>query len=176
MDGFLQWMTSELVPYIAERKRASGWKYLVDWIALIRTVRLHHELPRPSSRETDRFDLVTFEESGKVLHVCERVSEGTLEAVDRFVLRAIAAKTARIKAGDIGAAILIAPELSQAALEAYGGGEREEPPWEMAMSELHTGYEGFVRLGPRRGFHLLLVQERDGRFHPVLPDIAGTRS
>jgi hypothetical protein len=46
----------------------------------------------------------------------------------------------------------------------------------MAMSELHTGYEGFVRLGPRRGFHLLLVQERDGRFHPVLPDIAGTRS
>ena len=35
-----------------------------------------------------------------------------------------------------------------------------------------TGYEGFVRLGPRRGFHLLLVRETEGGFKPILPDAA----
>jgi hypothetical protein len=32
-----------------------------------------------------------------------------------------------------------------------------------------TGYEGFVRVGPRRGFHLLLVEETDAGLVPVLP-------
>lgn len=32
-----------------------------------------------------------------------------------------------------------------------------------------TGYEGFVRIGTRRGFHLLLVHETETGFQPVLP-------
>jgi len=36
-------------------------------------------------------------------------------------------------------------------------------------AESFTGYEGFVRVGPRRGLHLLLGEETDGGFVPVLP-------
>jgi hypothetical protein len=65
MDGFLQWMTTGLIPYLSERKRAGEWKYLVSWIALIRKARLHFDLPRPDSRESDTFDLVTFDGESK---------------------------------------------------------------------------------------------------------------
>ena len=36
------------------------------------------------------------------------------------------------------------------------------------VEESFTKYEGFVRVGPRRGFHLLLVQETDEGFTPIL--------
>jgi hypothetical protein len=41
--------------------------------------------------------------------------------------------------------------------------------WSFGVEESFTGYEGFVRVGPRRGFHLLLVEETAGGFVPVLP-------
>jgi serine/threonine protein kinase len=175
MDGFLQWMTTGLIPYLSERKRAGEWKYLVSWIALIRKARLHFDLPRPDSRESDTFDLVTFDGESKVLHLAHRTARGDLEDLDRFVTRVIAAKTARTKTGDVGAACLIAPEFQREALDAYAGVPRADAPWELNRNEGHTGYESFVRLGARRGFHLLLVQERDGRFEPILPDTAQTR-
>ena len=31
------------------------WKYLAEWIALVRQIHLHHELPRPGTRESDYF-------------------------------------------------------------------------------------------------------------------------
>ncbi len=36
------------------------------------------------------------------------------------------------------------------------------------VEETFTKYEDFVRVGPRRGFHLLLVQETDEGFTPIL--------
>jgi len=36
-----------------------------------------------------------------------------------------------------------------------------------AVQENVTGYAGFVRIGPRRGFHLLLVEEGAGGFSPL---------
>ncbi|MEO1269588.1 MAG: hypothetical protein AAFX99_16000, partial [Myxococcota bacterium] len=49
--------------------------------------------------------------------------------------------------------------------------------WFTNLQETFTGYEGFVRIGPRRGFHLLLVREDDaGTLHPILPDTNPTPS
>ena len=54
-------------------------------------------------------------------------------------------------------------------LQAYGDSIHEAGTgrW-FAVEESFTGYEGFVRIGPRRGFHLMLVRERDSGFEPVL--------
>ena len=67
------------------------------------------------------------------------------------------------------------PQFEDEALSAYASGRDsgDKPAWEMAISESVTGHEGFVRLGPRRGFHLLLVRELDDGFQPILPDVAG---
>jgi hypothetical protein len=169
---FLTWMTTELAPYLSERKRAPRWKYLVEWLPLIRHAVLHHHLPRPSSPQTDFFDLVTFSEGKKVLHIIDRVAAGSLDALNQFVSRVVDAKTARIKTGDVGAACLIAPWFSEEAIAAYAAGRDSSGSgtWEMTLSESITGYEGFVRLGPRRGFHLLLVKESEEQFTPILPD------
>ena len=35
--------------------------------------------------------------------------------------------------------------------------------------EAATNYDGFVRIGPRRGFHLVLVEEAAAGFEVVLP-------
>jgi hypothetical protein len=167
----LRWMLSELPPYLSERKRAPRWKYLVEWLPLIRKAVLHHHLRRPASHDTDFFDMVTFSSKDKVLHIVHRVAHGSLSALNQFVGRVIAAKTARIKTGDVGAACLIAPEFTEEAVAAYSAGKDSsgEGAWEMTISESITGYEGFVRLGPRRGFHLLLVKEEDDGFAPLLP-------
>lgn len=37
------------------------------------------------------------------------------------------------------------------------------------IEEALTRYEGFVRIGPRRGFHLLLVTDTGTGFEPILP-------
>jgi serine/threonine protein kinase len=169
---YLRWMTGELPPYLSERKRAPRWKYLVEWLPLIRKAVLHHHLPRPAAHETDFFDMVTFSSKDKVLHIVHRVAHGSLSALNQFVSRVIAAKTARIKTGDVGAACLIAPSFTEEAVAAYTAGKDSsgEGAWEMTISESITGYEGFVRLGPRRGFHLLLVREDGETFAPLLPD------
>lgn len=44
--------------------------------------------------------------------------------------------------------------------------ERQES-W-LLREQTVTGYEGFVRMGARRGFHLLLVLEKNGGFEPML--------
>ncbi len=69
MYRFLVWMTRELPAYLRERKRSERWKYLVEWLPLVRRATFHHSLLRPGSQETDYFDLVTAGDQGKVLHL-----------------------------------------------------------------------------------------------------------
>lgn len=49
----LRWTIEELPGFLAEREKTAQWKYLGEWIPLVRNVRLHHDLPRPDSRESD---------------------------------------------------------------------------------------------------------------------------
>ncbi|MBL8113925.1 MAG: serine/threonine protein kinase, partial [Acidobacteria bacterium] len=167
----LSYLLDELPAVLAERGKLEAWKYLGTWVPLVAKARLHHDLPRPASRESDRFDLVTEDAAGKVLHLAERVAVGNADAVRGFLARAIAAKTARTKTGDIGGALLVAPSFDAEAEEVYrqalaADGETRSS-WLSAL-ESATHYEGFVRLGARRGFHLLLVKETAQGFEPLL--------
>jgi hypothetical protein len=170
MVRFLRWSLADLPTYLRERERTAKWKYLVEWLADVRRARLHHDLPRTGAPTTDSFDLATFGEDGRALHLARRVVRGTPEAFAQFRDDVIQAKTARLKTGDIGGALLIARRFDPQTVETWRA-ERANTTgrWSFGVEESFTGYEGFVRVGPRRGFHLLLVEETDGGFVPVLP-------
>jgi hypothetical protein len=167
---FLRWALADLATYFRERDRAGKWKYLVEWLADVRRVRLHHDLPRTGAPTTDFFDLATFGEDGRALHLGRRVANGTPEALARFREDVIQAKTARLKTGDVGGAFLIARRFDPQTVETWRAEKANSTGrWSFGVEESFTGYEGFVRVGPRRGFHLLLVEETDAGFVPVLP-------
>jgi hypothetical protein len=159
---FLRWSLADLPSFFRDRERTARWKYLAEWLGDVRRAAFHHDLPRTGAPTTDFFDLATFGEvfgeAGRVLHLARRVVRATPEVLARFRDDVVQAKTARLKTGDIGGAFLIARRFDPETIEAWRG---EKP-------ESFTGYEGFVRVGPRRGFHLLLVEETEAGFVPVL--------
>lgn len=166
----ITWMSQELPRYLAERELLGRWKYLAEWILLIRQARAYHRLPRPGSSQEDVFDLVTFDDRDKVLHLAHRLADVTVESFHTFLDRVIEAKTARRKSGDVGGVILVSPQFSPEVLQTYAEaiGTSSSSRW-FSREEAFTGYEGFVRVGPRRGFHLMLATESDTGFDPVLP-------
>jgi tRNA A-37 threonylcarbamoyl transferase component Bud32 len=170
---FLAWMLQDMPGYFIERGRLAKWKYLAEWLGLVRKAWLHNELPRPNSRDSDFFDLVTAEADGKVLHLAHRVARGSPAELSAFTERVKAAKTARIKRGDVGGAILVSPYFEPSALDLYERLTAAETAHQkfLGLEDKLTGYEGFVRIGPRRGFHLLLVREGREGFEPVLPKV-----
>ncbi|HEV7786912.1 MAG TPA: serine/threonine-protein kinase, partial [Thermoanaerobaculia bacterium] len=169
MARFLRWSLEEAPRFFAERERTARWKYLVEWLADVRRAALHHDLPRTGTPATDFFDLATFDADGRVLHLAQRVSRATPEVLAAFKDDVVRAKTARLKGGDVGGAILVARSFDDATLEAYNTTELGSTGrFTFGVEESFTKYEGFVRVGPRRGFHLLLVQETDAGFTPIL--------
>lgn len=168
---FLSYLLDDLPETLEKRGKTESLKYVATWIPLVRKATLHHDLPRPQGRESDFFDLVTFDDDGKALHLAQRVARGTPEALEEFVERVTAAKTARIKTGDVGGAFLIAPSFDEEAAEVYRVAtthEGESSRFLFGAIEAATSYEGFVRIGPRRGFHLVLVTETPSGFEALL--------
>ncbi len=169
MARFLRWSLEEAPRFFAERERTARWKYLVEWLADVRRAAFHHDLPRTGTTATDFFDLATFDAEGRVLHLAQRVSRATPEVLAAFKEDVIRAKTARLKGGDVGGAILVARDFDDATLEAYNKPDLGSTGrFTFGVEESFTKYEGFVRVGPRRGFHLLLVRETDDGFTPLL--------
>ncbi|MEM9293063.1 MAG: serine/threonine-protein kinase [Acidobacteriota bacterium] len=166
---FLDYLLKELPSYFHERDKDRSWKYLVAWIFLVRRALLHHTLPHPTDdARSDSFDLVTFDEKGKVLHVADYCGYLDPQGLQDFCDKVVRAKTARVKTGDIGGALLIAPDFSPEVLQAYKEiTAKQEGGW--FFEETFTGYEGFVRMSSRRGFHLLLLQDDGETLKPVLP-------
>jgi len=165
----LRWMLTQLPQHMEERKRFEDWKYLTHWVAETSTATLYCELPRPNSRESDFFDLITQNNEGKVLHVGRQVSTLTPETLESFLATVKPAKNARNDRGDIGAALLVADAYTDAFLDAYESATADIASWMASMTESITGYEGFIRTGLRRGFHLLPVLRTDNGFEPILP-------
>ncbi len=170
---FLSWLVGKAPAVLQRIGKEKSLKYLADWIPLVKRARIHHALPRPKSRETDLFDVVTFGEDDKVLHLAHRVARVTPEVLAHFVERVTAAKEARTRTGDVGAAILVSPFFDESVAEAYREVTSREAEksrsWTFGAIEAATNYEGFVRIGPRRGFHLVLVEEGPSGFEVVLP-------
>lgn len=172
---FLSWALRELPPYMAERRLTGAWKYLSEWLALVEHACLYHDLPRVGSRDSDVFDLVTKDAKGKVLHLMDRHAEPSAQEFEAFLTKVITAKQARTKTGDVGGAFLVARRFNDEVLESYSkaleeGTESSKKSW-LNFEEAFTGYAGFVRIGARRGFHLLLVEEKDDGFVPIIPNL-----
>ncbi len=167
---FLRWGLESLPAFFQERGRREGWKYLVDWLGEVVSARLHARLPLHGGGESAPFDLLTFDDTGRLLHLVRRVADGSLAALERFLEDVRVVKNDRLKSGDVGAAVLVSPRLDPGLVAAYHQGRNPEATerW-FAVEESFTGYQGFVRVGPRRGFHLLLVAETATGFEPVLP-------
>ena len=163
---FLGWMFRELPQLLVDRGKADALKYLADWLLLVRRARIYCDVERPGAGATDSFDLVTEDGDGKILHLATRIPELDASTFQEFVDRVVANKRARKKRGDIGGVFLVSRGFSDEVLEAYrtllhqGFGNR------FLGMDKSLGYEGFVRLGAGRGFHLLLVEERDDGFRP----------
>ena len=102
------------------------------------------------------------------MHIGHRVPRGTPEALAEFVGKVVEAKRARTKTGDVGGAFLLAPTFDESMIEAYQEQTRPQGTGLLAVEEKLTKYEGFIRMGPRRGFHLLLVVEKGDTFEPIL--------
>jgi hypothetical protein len=165
----LRFLLQDLPAWLRERGRAERWKYLVEWLGDVRAALLHHGLERPDGSARDAFDLVTFDARGKVLHLTHHETRVTRQDLADFVARVTAAKKARLKGGDVGAAVLVAASFDPAAITAYRRNELGEASGGWGIEEALTRYEGFVRIGPRRGFHLLLLTDTGTGFDPILP-------
>lgn len=167
----IDWALHRLPRHMAERDRVDAWRYLTQWLMKVRRIRLFHRLPRPDFSDGDRYDAVTYDEEGKILHLLHRIARPTPEEFEAFVERAVATKLAHKKTGDIGGVILAAETISEEVLEAYRDkvSEAASGSW-LSVEETFTGYEGFLRVGATRGFHLLLVEETEEGFRPILPD------
>lgn len=163
----LGWLLDTLPAFLAERDKTAAWKYLAEWTTLVGKAWLYHDLPRPDSQISDFFDVVTADAGGKVLHLAHRVDHLDRAGFQEILDRAREAKKARFKTGDIGAMVLVAPHFDDDVLETYARAltDISSSNW---LAESLTGYDGFVRMGARRGFHLLLVEERDDELVPLL--------
>jgi hypothetical protein len=170
MCNCLRWILHELPSFLDDRDRFPEWKYLSHWIGAIRRATLYHDLPRPSGTGEDTFDLVTFDAEDKVLHLADRYSRVTADRLEAFTDKVTEAKEARMDRGDIGGALLLGSEFTSEAQETYRELiRRENDSWLFNLQDSMTGYEGFVRIGTRRGFHLLLLEVRNRGFQPHLP-------
>ena len=163
----LDWMVDVLPRLLVERQRAKPWKYLADWLLQIHRARLHHHLERPGAKESDYFDVVTENEQGKVLHLAQRLDVATVDGLRSFLDRVIAAKEARRKGGDVGGVLLFSPAFPKEVLDAYRSYLNRGFGNQLLGLDKSMGYEGFVRLSARRGFHLLLVEESDAGLRPL---------
>lgn len=168
MGRFLRWMLEVLPQLLVERQQADSWKYLGDWLLLVRQARLHTQLQRPGSAERDYFDLVTQDEEGKLLHLARRLPRIDVATFHTELETIKQAKQSRTQRGDVGGAFLIAPSFDAEVVEAYRGQLHQGLGNRLLGLDKSMGYQGFVRLGARRGFHLLLVEETADGFRPRL--------
>ncbi|RLB55799.1 MAG: hypothetical protein DRJ42_05210 [Deltaproteobacteria bacterium] len=164
-----RWVLVDLEVQFAQYDRTSRWKALVEPLSAVREVRLHHAVAQEGGGST-MFDAVTYGEGGRMHHLIDRVALGTRRAVEDFFRRAIAAKRGGGNQGGLGGAILVAPSFDEEALEAYLGGLRTINRRSIfSGADVFSHREGYLRLGARSGFHVLLVEETDGRRRPLVP-------
>ena len=128
---------------------------------------MYTDLRREGRSRTARFDLATLDRDGKVLHLARRFSSLTADGFRRALAQAIEEKEARLDGGDIGGVVFAAPEFPPDVIALYLETIESHASGFRRLQENVTGYAGFVRIGPRRGFHLLLVEERAGSFSPL---------
>lgn len=160
-----RWALVELAPQFIQFRRAARWKALVQPLADVREVRLHHAVASAGG-DRERFDVATFDDRGGLRHLIERVAVGTKDVVEQFLARVTAVRRAH---QELGGALLVAPRFEDDALDAYQHALRSREGRSIFSSlDVLTHREGFVHVGGRRGLHVLLVEDRAGQRRPLV--------
>ena len=124
---------------------------------------------RPARRLTDFFDLATFGDDGRALHLARRVSRGTPEALAAVPRRRDPGQDRPPEDRRRRRRLPDRPPFRPADGRGLARRARQHHrPLVLRRRGVLHRLRGFVRVGPRRGFHLLLVEEADGGFVPVL--------
>ena len=164
----LHWLVEKAPAKLDSSVLRTRWKYLAEWIPLVSAARLHHHPDRTDAGLAALFDVVTMANDGKILHLVACREELNAQAFEAILADALEVKRARLATGDVGALIVVAPRFSDEVIEAYLHAIEETSRGISRLQENLTGYAGFVRLGRGRGFHVLLVEARDGTYEAML--------
>lgn len=167
--GLARWALVDLAPQFEQFGRTARWKALVEPLADVTEVRLHHGLAITNGA-AEVFDVATYGGDGRLHHLIDHASVGDRATVERFVARALAVKEARKDSTELGGAVLVAPRFTEEGLEAYLKAlTSSEKRSIFSGFDAFVHKEGFLRLGVRSGLHLLLIEEQQGRRRPLVP-------
>lgn len=164
-----RWILADLAAQFEQFQRTNRWKAMIEPLSAIKSVRLHGPV-LVGEGHTRSFDAAFYGEDEHLYLIVDRVTAGTRAAVVSFVEGVVAAKQSRGPSGNIVGAVLVAPSFTDDGLAAYLdalNGSRKRTLW--AALEFLSHREGFLTLG-RSGFHILLVEENEGRFRPLVPE------
>ena len=169
--GFARWVVQDLLYEIRDTGHEAQLQDLYDAIPKIDraelngTVSISYTEDGEEHREQQRFDVVLRDRMGNPLLVAnlndsrEAASESMMrELVENA--RRLAETSDSLGAGFLVTASFFAPEALETASEATSGG---------LLSR--SKRESFVKLSRKQGFHLCLVETRNGDFHLNVPEL-----
>lgn len=164
-----RWLVADVATQFEQYDRASRWKGLVDLLPSVERLVLHHDLSTERGPDA-HVDVATYGPDGGMLHILRRVAIGGSDAVIQLIRDAVKVKTETPAGASLGAAVLIAPSFDESALQAYFKGLRPAGSLGLwARLDAFSHREGFLHTGTRAGFHVLLVEETEGRRRPLMP-------
>jgi len=169
--GFVRWVVRNLLYEITETGNRNGLDQLYDVIPEIDRAELQGEVSLEFTedgeeiRQQQSFDVVLRNRMGNPLIVAN-LNDSRTEATENMMTGLIEnASLLRESSESFGAAFLVTssffdPGALEAAAEATGGG---------LLSR--SKRKSFVKVSRKRGYHLCLVEARNGEFHVNVPEL-----
>jgi len=162
---FARWLMSVAYGSLLAEGHKDALKYMTTWLADVSRVCIHHALIDEEG-VSHMFDVVTYDADDKVLHVVKRGAAKASD-LDSFVAQVTAVKEHLDSTGGLGSALYWCDKASSEAFKEARDIHVLRPQksiLRMGALDLLTGFRSFVRLGPNRGFHLLLVEQQGEGF------------
>ncbi|WP_331232847.1 DUF7527 domain-containing protein [Natronorarus salvus] len=164
---FVEWLVGDLLAEIGESETASGIATLTEALSRIDRAELlgSIEIDGGEEEERERFDVVLRDRMGEPLLVAD-LHEGREPA-------GVEPMTSLVRSASAVAEAEEALSGAMAVTTSFFDPEALELADEATRSGLLQGgsRESFVRLSRRRGYHLCLVEARDGGFELTLPEL-----
>ncbi|SDM21715.1 hypothetical protein SAMN04487949_1308 [Halogranum gelatinilyticum] len=169
--GFVRWVVEDLLYEIRETGNRNSLDELFDAIPKIDRAELRGDVTLKYTengeehREQQSFDVVLRDRMGNPLLVANL--NGSRDPASEGMMRSLVEHTSRLRESNdsLGAAFLVtasyfAPDALETAADATGGG---------LLSRGRR--KSFVKLSRKQGFHLCLVETRNGDFHVNVPEL-----
>ncbi|MFB6097123.1 MAG: hypothetical protein ABEJ74_07020, partial [Haloferacaceae archaeon] len=169
--GFVQWVVEDLLYEIRDTANTGELAELFDAIPKIDRAELHGSVSVRFSangeehREQERFDVVLRDRMGNPLIVANLNDSREPAAEGEMTSLVQTARRVKETSDSLGAALYVTssyfePSALETAADATGGG---------LLSRGRR--KSFVKLSRKQGFHLCLVETREGNFHVNVPEL-----